>query len=154
LLVISGLSIYAVSEENDNDPERDDTVPKGVKKIYDMGVFGTTATTSVLAYAWMFKCLQDENVSVAEAWITFGFFFVFIAAAFAADRYKAYQKSKQVLNDGEEPEENVIMQADWTALEMYRDLVKDKQGEKATSKEEKERREQMKSYLKDTMKTD
>jgi len=57
LLVISGLSIYAVSEANDTDPDRDDTVPKGVKKIYDMGVFGTTATTSVFAYVWMFLCL-------------------------------------------------------------------------------------------------
>ena len=54
LLVISGLSIYAVSEENDNDPERDETVPKGIKKINDMGVFSVTAVTSILAYVWMF----------------------------------------------------------------------------------------------------
>ena len=59
LLVISGLSIYAVNEANDNDPERDETVPKGVKKIYDMGVFSVTATTSIFAYVWMFICLQD-----------------------------------------------------------------------------------------------
>ena len=62
LLVISGLSIYAVHEGNDNDPERDETVPKGVKKINDMGVFGVTSITSILAYFWMFFVLMDQNV--------------------------------------------------------------------------------------------
>ena len=57
MLVISGLSVYAVTEENDNDPERDESVPKGIKKIYDMGVFSVTAVTSILAYVWMFYCL-------------------------------------------------------------------------------------------------
>ena len=60
LLVISAVSIYAVSEETDTDPDRDDTVPKGVKKIYDMGVFGITATSSLFAYIWMFICLFDQ----------------------------------------------------------------------------------------------
>jgi len=32
LLVISAVSVYSVNEDNDNDPERDDTVPIGVKK--------------------------------------------------------------------------------------------------------------------------
>jgi len=59
LLVISGVSIYAVSKENDNDPERDDTVEHGVKKIYDMGVFSITATSSVFAYVWVFIVLRD-----------------------------------------------------------------------------------------------
>ena len=57
LLIISGLSIYAVSEENDTDPERDETVPKGIKKINDMGVFSVTAITSILAYVWMLFCV-------------------------------------------------------------------------------------------------
>lgn len=86
LLVISGLSIYAVSEETDTDPERDDTVPKGIKKINYMGVFGVTATTSLLAYVWMFVVLMDQNVQVWEAWLTMVFFFIFIGAAFAADK--------------------------------------------------------------------
>ena len=59
LLVISGLSVYAVDEESDIDPERDDTVPKGVKKINDMGVFTVTACFSIFAYGWMFLCLRD-----------------------------------------------------------------------------------------------
>jgi hypothetical protein len=57
LLIISGLSIYAVEEKTDTDPDRDDTVPKGIKKINDMGVFSVTAITSVFAYLWMLFCL-------------------------------------------------------------------------------------------------
>jgi Ca2+/Na+ antiporter len=60
LLVISAVSVYAVSEESDldtDDPERDQTVPKGVKKINDMGVFSITATFSLFAYIWLFICL-------------------------------------------------------------------------------------------------
>ena len=59
LLVITGVSILAVNEENDIDPERDDTVPQGIKKIYDMGVFSITATFSVFAYVWVFIVLED-----------------------------------------------------------------------------------------------
>ena len=59
LLVISGVSILAVNEKNDNLPDRDPSVPKGVKKIYDMGVFGITATSSLWAYIWMYLCLRD-----------------------------------------------------------------------------------------------
>jgi Ca2+/Na+ antiporter len=59
LLVISGVSLFAVHEGNDKDPERDDTVPLGVKKINDMGVFSVTATFSLWAYVWMFIVLQD-----------------------------------------------------------------------------------------------
>lgn len=39
LLVISGVSIYAVDESNDDHPMRDPKLTKGVKKIHDMGVF-------------------------------------------------------------------------------------------------------------------
>jgi len=63
LLVISAVSLYAVNESNDDSPDRDDTVPLGVKKINDMGVFGITAVFSVLAYVWMFICLIDQRVS-------------------------------------------------------------------------------------------
>lgn len=57
LLVISGLSIYAVTVENDIDPERDELAPKGFKRIFDLGVFSITATSSVFAYIWVFICL-------------------------------------------------------------------------------------------------
>ena len=57
LLVISAVSIYAVSADNDTDPERDSSVDVGVKKIYDMGVFSITATSSIFAYIWLWYCL-------------------------------------------------------------------------------------------------
>ena len=69
-----------------------------------------------------------------EAWITFGFTFVFVGAAYGADRYKATQDAKK--EDEEGSQAQMLQNADWTAIEMYRDLVKEKQGEKAGSKEE------------------
>lgn len=61
-LVISGVSIYSVSSENDNrtDEEiKEDKTEKGVKKVNDMGVFTITTVWSVFAYAWLFYCLSD-----------------------------------------------------------------------------------------------
>lgn len=89
LLVISGISIIAVNKENDIEPDRDMTTPDGVKKINDMGVFSVTAAWSLIAYIWLYICLQDQNVTPAEAWITLGFFFVLIVMAFAADKYNS-----------------------------------------------------------------
>jgi solute carrier family 8 (sodium/calcium exchanger) len=65
LLIISAVSIYAVSPETDKeekDEERDQEVEPGIKRIYDLGVFGVTATASVLAYVWMWYCLMDQTV--------------------------------------------------------------------------------------------
>jgi len=59
LLVISALSIYAVCPENDTDEERDTSTPDGVKKIYDMGVFAITCSSSLFAYIWLFIVLTD-----------------------------------------------------------------------------------------------
>ena len=62
LLIISAVSIYAVSKETDkdeDDPERDQDVPQGIKRIFDLGVFAVTATASVLAYVWMWFVLKD-----------------------------------------------------------------------------------------------
>jgi solute carrier family 8 (sodium/calcium exchanger) len=59
LLVISGVSIYAVSEENDTDEDRDETMEVGIKKINQMGVFAITATSSLWAYIWLFICVKD-----------------------------------------------------------------------------------------------
>ena len=110
-----------------------------------MGVFSVTATCSVFAYAWMFICLADQNVQVWEAWVTFGFFFVFIGMAFAADRLKAASEKKKELMEGTD---NELKQADFTAIELYRELIRDKQGEKPTNEDEKQKRESMKMYLK------
>ena len=62
LLVISGVSIYAVSEENDKEDDRDTTTPDGVKKINDMGVFAITCTSSLWAYIWLYIVVKDQHV--------------------------------------------------------------------------------------------
>lgn len=59
LLIISAVSLYAVNEKTDNDPDRDTEVDVGVKRIYDMRVYCTTAFFSVFAYLWMWYCLRD-----------------------------------------------------------------------------------------------
>ena len=60
LLVISGISIYAVKKEKgqSDEPDEDGTKP-GYKIIKDLGVFGITATSSVLAYVWLWIVLLD-----------------------------------------------------------------------------------------------
>ena len=65
LLVISAVSIYAVSEESEKKKDKeelDKTVDLGYKKINDLGVFGTTAIFSLWAYAWMWIVLSDMIV--------------------------------------------------------------------------------------------
>jgi solute carrier family 8 (sodium/calcium exchanger) len=89
LLCISGLSIYAVSIENDTDPRRDPDQTIGTKKIYDMGVFGVTAVVSIFAYLWLWYMLLDQNISMNEAILTTAYFFILMIVAFAADKYKA-----------------------------------------------------------------
>jgi len=50
--------------------------------------------------------------------------------------------------EGNDMENMGIKAADFTAIELYRELIKDKQGEKAATAEESKKRESMKSYLK------
>lgn len=95
LLVISGVSIYAVGEE--------------VKKIDDMGVFLTTAVFSVFAYVWLYYCLSISSpgfVTVEEAYWTFGFFFILLILAFCAD--KINQKKKRRQNQEEQEKDQQI----------------------------------------------
>jgi solute carrier family 8 (sodium/calcium exchanger) len=69
LLVISGISVYAVSAESDADSEdRDESVEVGVKKIYDMRVFAITCTSSLWAYIWLWIVLLDQKVEVWEGY--------------------------------------------------------------------------------------
>jgi solute carrier family 8 (sodium/calcium exchanger) len=94
LLVISAVSLYAVNEDNDNDPDRDDSVPLGVKKINDMGVFGVTSISSVLAYILMWVCLMDQQIELYEGIICFVLFFILIGMAFAADKWNEMKQKK------------------------------------------------------------
>lgn len=144
LLVISAVSIYAVNEANDTDPERDSSVPVGVKKIYDMGVFSITAVSSIFAYLWLWYCLLDQQVSMAEAWWTLGFFFILVLMSFGADRYKASQVKEEVEDD-----KPVI---EFSAMDIYRTLINEKNGQ--VNPEDKQKSEKMKKFLKDTLKTD
>jgi Ca2+/Na+ antiporter len=153
LLVISAVSIYAVNEKNDNDPERDESVPKGVKKIYDMGVFSITAFFSIFAYVWMYICLSDQMITTVEAWLTFLFFFLLILMAWGADKWKSMQAEKERLlaGLGADDDKPVI---EYQAIDIYRELIAEKNGQAAKNEEEKEKRNKMKNFLKETMKTD
>jgi len=88
LLVISGVSILAVDESNDERTDEElleDNTPKGIKKIEKLSVFAITTTFSVLAYVWMFLVLRDKEVKWYEAAVTFGFFWLLILTAWIAD---------------------------------------------------------------------
>ena len=82
LLVISAVSVSAVDD---------------VKNVDDMGVFICTGLFSIFAYIWMYLCLSvvsEGEVTVTEACITFGFFFVLLVLAFLADKYNQRKKAK------------------------------------------------------------
>jgi len=118
LLVISGVSIYAVSEENDIAEDRDMTTNKGIKKINDMGVFAITGISSLWAYIWLFIVVGDNAVQPYEAWLTIIMFFVLIVMAFGADKYNA---SKQGDDIGEQ--ERALNE--FTPMEIYRELIRE-----------------------------
>jgi solute carrier family 8 (sodium/calcium exchanger) len=152
LLVISAVSIYAVSEANDTDEDRDTSVPVGVKKIYDMGVFSVTCTWSMWAYIWLFLVVKDNTVDAWEAWVTFAFFFILIGMSYAADRYKARQdesnKDELVEADG------MAHYVEYKPLEIYKELMNEKRGIAANDKESVEKRQKMKEIIKSYQKTD
>ena len=79
LLVITGLSIYAVGDEP--------------KKIEKLSVFFLTSASSLFAYLWMYICLvssSEDVVSMAEAWITFVFFWLLILCSYTMDKINQY----------------------------------------------------------------
>jgi Ca2+/Na+ antiporter len=97
LLVISGVSILAVNEDNDERDEEElieDGTPKGVKKIEKVPVFILTTIFSIVAYVWMWYVLYDEKVEIWEAWVTFGLFWILIGAAYGIDLCIAKNKIK------------------------------------------------------------
>ena len=91
-LIISGVSIYSVSEANDNRTKQqrdDDGTPIGVKKVLDTGVFAVTTIWSIAAYIWLYVVLIDGVVKEWEAYVTLGCFFVLILMAYTADCLRA-----------------------------------------------------------------
>lgn len=92
LLVISGLSVYAVAQdpskkEDDVDPETG--CKNGYKRINDMGVFGVTASFSIIAYIWLWIALLDMQIELWEALVTFMMFPVLVGIAYCADSMNA-----------------------------------------------------------------
>ena len=135
LLVISAVSIYAVSEESEGkkDPEEvDDSVDLGLKKINDLGVFGTTAIFSLWAYAWMWIVLGDMIVELWEAILTFLFVFLLLAIAYFMDRRNAANNEVSAEADIKK------VKSAYSALEVYKTLLSAK-SEKAASKEEQDK---------------
>lgn len=93
LLVISGISILSVEEP---------------KEIHDMGVFITTATSSVFAYGWMYFVLELNTKGVVdplEAWATLVFFIILLVVAFLMDKWQQ-SKDKVSLSKAEIEEQN------------------------------------------------
>ena len=102
LLFISAVCIPAVDEP---------------KKIFDMGVFGTTAFFSLFAYLWLYSCLSITTpgvVTLSEAWMTLGFFMILLILAFCAD------KINQMKVDRAKDEDEKIADA----LKLERDVKK------------------------------
>ena len=80
LLVISAVSIVAVGgEENET------------KKIDDLYVFAVTTVFGLWAYVWMWICVTDSFISVAEGVLTTVFFVLLVGISYGADRINNYR---------------------------------------------------------------
>lgn len=108
---------------------------QGYKRIKDLGVFGITGVSSLWAYIWLFIVVGDSGVTAVEAWITFIMFFILICMAFGADKYHA---SKNPEGDAAGEQEKLF--AEFTAVEIYRELIREQQGQADQSPPEVEKR--------------
>lgn len=152
LLVICGVSIYAVGEENDTADDRDTSTPDGVKKINDMGVYSITCTFSLFAYIWLFICVRDNGIKVYEAVLTFLFFWILIGMAYLADTGCKFGGQ---VDDEEEEALNQHVYVNFSTVEIYRTLIDEKKNPNQNQTEEhKQKIEKMKKFLKETMNTD
>jgi solute carrier family 8 (sodium/calcium exchanger) len=142
LLVISGVSIYAVNADNDTDTDKKEEL-RGIKKINNMYVFAITATFSIWAYIWLFICLQDQFVTPAEAWVTLVFMFVLLALAYGADWYKA----KYHPDEKDTEDEGAEAFIEYSAVEIFKELTNEQMGKQPKDEEEKNKREKMKQFM-------
>jgi hypothetical protein len=117
-----------------------------------MGVFSVTCFSSVWAYIWMFIVLRDQNVFMAEAWLTLFFFFLLIGTAWAADKYKENQVAQEKANTGISEDNKPVIE--YSAVDIYRELINEKNGMAPKNTEEENKRHKMKAFLKDSMNTD
>ena len=78
-------------------------IPEGeVRRIKHLRVFAITASTSVLAYIWLYIILQassKDEVEIWEALLTLAFFPIMVLCAYVADRkllfYRALRKKRR-----------------------------------------------------------
>lgn len=161
-LLISGISIYSVTADNDNrtDEDRKEAgTPKGVKKVQDVGVFAITTTWSVIAYIWLYVVLLDGVVKPWEAYLTLGFFFALILMAYIADclRRKTVQQREdtkyggdgQAHEQGTEPGKSVDLGniGHKTVVDFYNTLLPQEAGQKANDAEEEKVSADMREFL-------
>ena len=88
---------------------------------------------------------------MVEAWVTFLLTFVLVGLAFGADKYKSIQDAK--LHEGDE-KEAIQPYTEYTAVQMYQELVAEQLGSAAKTKDDIDKGAKMKGYLRETMKTD
>ena len=148
-LIISGLSIYAVHEGND---ERDaqecaaQGTPKGVKKILDTGVFAITTTWSIIAYIWLYVVLLDGIVKDWEAYLTVAFMVILLLMAYIADKIRSktmqeredakYGFGDGAINANAPPPAALNDVRSMKALDFYNKLLPIEAGEKVSKEDE------------------
>ena len=159
-LIISGISIYAVNDKNDNREKSvldAEGLPRGVKKVADTGVFAITTCWSIIAYIWLYVVLLDKIVEEWEAYLTLGFFFLLIIMAYIADclRRKTIQEREDTkYGEHAVADENVAnIKAQelsrvsvMTAMQFYEKLLPIEAG-KAPDKKDEQVTSEMKEFL-------
>lgn len=158
-LVISGVSIAAVSADNDTRTDEElaeDGTPAGVKKVRDLGVFSVTSIFSLGAYGWMLKVLWDGKVEMYEAIITFSMFFVLMATAYGADQLRSKQTKERQANKlgesgsgaaGAKDENEFAPPIPYTALEVYSHLLPEETGKVWALEDDIAKSQKMRQFL-------
>mmetsp|Transcript_2283 Transcript_2283/g.2845 ORF Transcript_2283/g.2845 Transcript_2283/m.2845 type:complete len:254 (-) Transcript_2283:741-1502(-) len=153
LLMISAVSIYSVSERSDTKPDRDQTVPLGVKKINDLGVFAITVISSIFAYIWLYICVMGPIITLTEAWLTLSFFFIMLILAYTADKLKARSEKKKNVDNKTEGEDPAV--SAYAPIEFYTHLLPEEIGNKKYEKgSDLQKAQEMRDFLKNEFNTD
>ena len=150
LMVISAVSIISVTPESEKiKDERDESIPLGVKKINDTGVFAVTAIFSLIAYIWMWVVLEGVSPMVVEVWeavITLILFVVLCVLAYIADKcneakmkkieeetlrkkateYSQAKKEHEIQTGEHHVAKKELINVDFTPLDVYNILIKEK----------------------------
>jgi len=115
-----------------------------------MRVFAITCTSSLWAYIWLWIVLLDQMVEVWEGVLTLVFFMILIVLAYGADRFTAQKAAAEEGNQ----EEEIKPIIEYSAYQIYKDLLIEQKGGAPQDKDSVEKRDKMKRFLKQTMKTD